>query len=141
MDLMFQPLRKYADFQGRARRMEYWLFVLFQWIVFIAAMIVGTLVDGILGNSRGDLGYGAATLTLVGLAWLGLLAPALAVSVRRLHDSGKSGWMILLSFIPFVGGLIVIVLMLIDGTPGPNQYGPDPKGRGADTPTVADTFA
>lgn len=71
----------------------------------------------------------------IGVAVLWVLAtfiPNIAVAVRRFHDQGQSGWMYLLSMIPYVGGIILLVFMCIDGTPGPNQYGPDPKGRGVD---------
>ena len=64
-----------------------------------------------------------------GLIMLGLLIPSLAVSIRRLHDTNRSGWWILIGLIPFLGALVLIVFYLLDGTPGPNKYGPDPKGR------------
>ena len=82
--------------------------------------------------------FGAGGWILIGLLCLWALftfIPNLAVAVRRLHDQDKSGWMILLALIPLVGGIIVLVFMLLDGTRGPNQYGPDPKG-----PAHGDTF-
>ncbi|HEX6224364.1 MAG TPA: DUF805 domain-containing protein [Chryseolinea sp.] len=110
-------LKKYADFNGRARRKEYWMFFLFQVIFSCAAVII----DSLLGfNSAGG---GALYLLYV----LATLVPALAVGVRRLHDIGKSGWMILISLIPIIGSIWLIVLFATEGEPGTNQYGPDPK--------------
>lgn len=141
MDLMFQPLRKYADFQGRARRSEYWLFYLFQVILGFLIGFVGGFVDVAMGFQPGALGMGTVGLTLSVIMWLVFFVPNLAVGVRRLHDSNKSGWLLLLGLIPVLGWIALLIFFVLDGTPGPNQYGPDPKGRGADTPTVADTFA
>ncbi len=124
MDWMLMPLRRYADFSGRSQRQEYWMFVL----GVILAAIVLAIIEGIvgIGGSVGGV-YGPLTLLLV----LAIFIPALAVQVRRFHDQDKSGWFVLLNFIPFVGGLIVLVFMCLDGTPGPNRFGPDPKGRGS----------
>ncbi|MCP3753765.1 DUF805 domain-containing protein [Streptomyces sp. TBY4] len=106
-------VKKYADFSGRARRQEYWMYTL----IYIALLIVVLIVDFSL--STYPLLY-----TLLGL---GLFLPSLAVGVRRLHDQGKSGWWILVGFIPLVGWIWAIVLMATEGTPGPNEYGPSPK--------------
>ncbi|MDO8296647.1 MAG: DUF805 domain-containing protein [Caulobacter sp.] len=121
MELMFQPLKKYADFQGRARRSEYWLFVLFQIIVYIIAAVLGAIAGG------GDSG---AVNLLVGVVSLGLLLPSLAVSVRRLHDIDRTGWWVLIGLIPLIGGIVLFIFSLLDGTAGRNRFGPDPKGRG-----------
>ncbi|MBC2777559.1 DUF805 domain-containing protein [Parasphingopyxis marina] len=129
MEYMLMPLRRYADFEGRSRRTEYWMFVLFYVILFVAAFVVGMILDAILGSMSGG-GMGIITMILViGLA-LALFVPSLAVQVRRFHDQDKSGWFVLLGFIPYVGGIIVLVFMCLDGTPGPNRFGPDPKERG-----------
>ena len=136
MDLMFQPLRKYADFTGRARRMEFWLF----WLLLIGIEIVFSILIGMVGGSMTalvDPSVGMAAMSgpamglwaVYGLIMLGLLIPSLAVSMRRLHDTNRSGWWILIGLIPFLGALVLIVFYLLDGTPGPNKYGPDPKGR------------
>ena len=119
MELMFQPLWKYATFSGRAQRMEYWLFVLF----YVVASIVATVVDVALGLTlNGDNGLG-----LVGTIWgLALLLPSLAVSVRRLHDTDRSGWWILLMFVPVVGTIVLIVFFCLRGDEGRNRFGPDP---------------
>ena len=103
---------KYADFNGRARRPEYWYFVLFNFLI-------GTAVGVVTG--------------LIGIDWLSyiysvaLLVPGIAVGVRRLHDIGKSGWWLLISFIPLIGGIWLIILMAKEGDHGNNAFGPDPK--------------
>ena len=120
MDWMTLPLKRYAEFTGRSRRKEYWMFFL-----FIIAVSVGLgIVEAILGLSAtiGDA-YGPISL----LFMLAIFIPSLAVQVRRFHDQGKSGWFVLLNFIPLLGSLIVLVFMCLDGTDGPNEYGPDPK--------------
>ena len=140
---MFQPLRKYADFNGRARRSEYWLFALFQ--ILLAIVLYGVILAIGLSNGREQLDENSPmaivaglVVILAGIAWLALVIPGLAVMVRRLHDSNHSGWLVLIGFVPF-GGLVLFVFSLLDGTPGPNQYGPDPKGRGQ--VSVSETFS
>ena len=129
MEWMLMPLRRYADFSGRSRRKEYWMFLLGLVIVFV----VLSMVEGLLGLG-GLVGgvYGPLTLLLA----LAIFIPALAVQVRRFHDQGRTGWLVLLNLIPFIGGLIVLVFMVLDGKRGPNQYGPDPKNA-----VTSDTFA
>ena len=112
-------LKKYVDFSGRARRKEYWMFVLFHVIFVIAAVVVDSLMG---------LTFDASGLGFVYLLYaLATLLPGLAVSVRRLHDIGKSGWMILVSLIPIIGGIWLLVLAVTEGEPNANQYGPNPK--------------
>lgn len=111
------------------------MFVLFQVIVLLAAIIVGAIFGGLFGASGGaseDAAgvFGIVTLVLVGIIWLAILIPTIAVMVRRFHDQDKSGWFVLLQFIPYIGGIVLFVFMCIDGTPGPNRYGEDPKARG-----------
>jgi uncharacterized membrane protein YhaH (DUF805 family) len=113
-----EVLKKYAVFSGRARRKEYWFFVLFNAIFAIAAMVL----DNILGLAIEDVGYGPFYI----LYALATIVPGLAVSVRRLHDIGKSGWYILLAMIPCVGAIILLIFDLTPGDPGDNEYGPDP---------------
>jgi uncharacterized membrane protein YhaH (DUF805 family) len=119
-DYMKLPLQRYADFSGRSRRMEYWMF----FVGYLGAAIIASILDGILGMS-GMIGgvYGPLTLLL----GLGCIVPSIACMVRRLHDQDKSGWFALLAFIPLLGGLILLVFMFLEGTRGDNQYGPDPK--------------
>ncbi|PAP75803.1 DUF805 domain-containing protein [Rubrivirga marina] len=110
----------YADFDGRARRKEYWMFTL----INVGIMIGLSIVAGILGaiwEPLGWLGY----LVYIGYA-LAVIVPGIAVSIRRLHDTGKTGWLLLLGLIPLLG-LVLIYFMVIEGDSGPNEYGPDPK--------------
>ncbi|RQS18043.1 DUF805 domain-containing protein [Burkholderia sp. Bp8992] len=112
-------LNKYATFEGRARRAEYWYFTLLSVILSIAAQVIGA------GGRDGGL----VTLLLLGiicLASLALLIPGIAVSVRRLHDTGRSGWFLLIALIPVVGGILLLVWMCSRGTDGPNRFGADP---------------
>ena len=118
MNWYLEVLKKYAVFSGRARRKEYWFFVLFNAIFAIAAMIL----DNILGLAIEDAGYGPFYI----LYALATIVPGVAVSVRRLHDIGKSGWYILLAIIPCVGAIILLIFDLTPGDPGDNEYGPDP---------------
>ncbi|MBM70673.1 MAG: hypothetical protein CME43_14490 [Haliea sp.] len=110
---------KYAMFNGRARRKEYWFFVLFN----ILASIALGIVDTITGTFNDEMGVGL----LGGIYWLAVLIPAIAVAVRRLHDTGRTGWWLLLAFIPVIGGLVLLIFMVFDSEPGDNQYGPNPK--------------
>ena len=112
-------MKKYVDFSGRARRKEYWMFVLFNIIFGIVAVIL----DNILGTASEDLGYGL----FYGLFALAVMLPTLAVTVRRLHDLGKSGWWFFISLIPIIGGIWLFVLTVTDSQPGDNQYGANPK--------------
>jgi uncharacterized membrane protein YhaH (DUF805 family) len=114
-----QALQKYAVFSGRARRKEYWLFYLFN-IIFTLGLAI---LDVLLGSFDRASGIGV----LSGLYSLGVLIPNLAVTVRRLHDTDHSGWWLLILLVPFVGGIVLLIFMLIDSMPGDNQYGPNPK--------------
>jgi uncharacterized membrane protein YhaH (DUF805 family) len=115
-------LEKYVGFSGRARRSEYWYFVLFTLIV---SMVAGIL-DGILGTMDDDTNVGV----IGSIASLALLLPSIAVAIRRLHDTSRSGWWILIGLIPIVGWIILIVFYVQDSH-GDNTYGPSPKGAGA----------
>lgn len=130
MEYMFMPLKRYADFSGRSRRTEYWMFVLFQVLLIGAVFVLGAILGTF--NQTGAGGAGSTVIViLLMIVVLGLFIPGLAVQVRRLHDQDKTGWLVLLGLIPYIGGIILLVLMCLDGTPGDNQYGADPKGRGA----------
>ena len=113
--------KKYATFTGRARRTEYWMFYLFNMIF----AFVLSFMDGILGLTNNG-GYGP----LYGLYGLAVLIPAIAVGVRRMHDTGRSGWWLLLPIANFV-------FLVSDGTTGSNQYGADPKASVAGVATSA----
>jgi len=132
MDYMLMPLRRYADFQGRSRRKEYWMFtlgVVLLYIVFVILAGISGLFSsfGPDGGSQGPSIFGWIVIALIAVAVIGLIIPSIAVQVRRFHDQDKSGWFCLLSFIPYIGGIIVTVFMIIDGTRGPNRFGEDPK--------------
>ncbi len=175
MHWMLMPLRRYADFTGRSRRTEYWMFVLFQLLVYGALFV---LFFGLLGTAftmNNQSGAAAGIIGFIGLMlvgfviWLALLVPSLAVTVRRLHDTNRSGWWFggyllanfgfnivsgamlttlgqsasspeqmmmamgglvgLFGIAMFVYAITLLVFFCLDGTPGPNRYGPDPKGR------------
>lgn len=123
MEWMLMPLKRYADFSGRSRRKEYWMFCLFYSLALLATVLVIGMGAAISAPAErpGPLGYlGFALMMLVILA---LLVPSLAVQVRRFHDMDKSGWFVLLNCIPYVGGFIVLIMMMLDGTLGPNRFG------------------
>ncbi len=140
MEWMILPLRRYADFSGRSRRKEYWMFTLLQLIVYGAAAIVGGIFALIYNATAGgsDAGgvFAVIFVVLFVIVALGLIIPNIAVTVRRFHDQDKSGWFILLNFIPYVGGFVVLVFMCLEGTRGANRYGDDPK-----SPSHFDVFA
>jgi uncharacterized membrane protein YhaH (DUF805 family) len=134
MSLMFQPLKKYAEFSGRARRSEYWLFTLFIILVEIAYFILLSVIGG---GTRGNMNpIGMVLSGLYFLFVLGIIIPSLAVSFRRLHDTDRSAWWLLIALLPFIGGLVLLVFTVLPGTNGPNKFGPDPKGS-----TTGDTAA
>jgi len=189
MEWMLMPIRRYFDFSGRSRRMEYWMWVVFQFLIGIAFWILMFVVAGtaifavgagmeskdpsMLAATGAGVGIGMFVLLgLYALVGLFLLIPSLAVAVRRLHDTNRSGWWLLApigcecivlvatmlaagaavtdpqramvpGLIALIAGLaamvlalILLVFMFLDGTPGPNRYGADPKGR-----VEASTFA
>lgn len=113
MEWYVKVLQNYFVFSGRARRKEYWMYVL----VSAVASILLSIVDGILGSGR-------LLQTLYSLA---VLIPSLAVLVRRLHDTGRSGWWYFIVLIPIVGAIVLFVFAVLEGEPGPNRYGMDPK--------------
>jgi uncharacterized membrane protein YhaH (DUF805 family) len=119
-------LRKYGVFSGRAQASEYWFFYLAlaiaNAVIFVALMIPALAMMDPVTQEPGVLGsIGSA---LIGIIALGTFVPLLAAGVRRLHDTGRSGWFYLLCLVPFVGGIILIVLLVMPGVQGPNQYGP-----------------
>lgn len=137
------PLRRYAEFSGRSRRLEFWMFQL------LNIVIGGLLVSVMFANFAFAFGGGYSStspgmeigfwlpVVLILIWWAVILVPGIAVTVRRLHDRDMSGWwylgFVISWFIPLVGlfaWIAFLVLMLLDGTPGPNRYGEDPKGRG-----------
>ncbi|MES2289866.1 MAG: DUF805 domain-containing protein [Pseudomonadota bacterium] len=186
MEWMILPLKKYAQFSGRSRRKEFWMWVLFVILVMIALSIVDAML-GLGGSARtssatmepGVTGFGGAAGVTGGVLTtifsLAILIPNLAVQVRRLHDTDRSGWWVLLPVVPYVigivlmlggaagglaaggvtaaaggalavggvmmligaiCGLVVLVFMCLDGTRGPNRFGPDPKNPEANLDEV-----
>lgn len=119
MNWYVKCLKQYADFSGRARRKEYWMFVLFNVLIMIVLMVI----DAALGLSAGDSALGVMS----GIYSLAVLIPSIAVCVRRLHDVGKSGWYYLLGFIPIVGPIILLVWYCTEGERSTNAWGEDPK--------------
>jgi len=119
MNWYLKVLKDYALFTGRARRKEYWMFTLFNLIFYAIAIAL----DNLLGTAIEGIGYGLFYI----LYALGVLIPSIAVAVRRLHDVGKSGWMLLIGFIPLIGAIWLLVLFVTDSHPGENEYGPNPK--------------
>ncbi len=113
-------LKKYAVFSGRASRSEFWWFVLFNIIV---SFVLG-FIEGLIGMSN-EYGYGP----LSGIYMLAVLLPSIGVAIRRLHDSGKTGWWLLLSFVPIVGAIVLIIFYVLDSDPGANEYGEPVKGQ------------
>jgi len=113
MDWYLEVLRKYAVFTGRAQRKEYWMFVLFNFIIVSILWFLETIAGGpgILPN----------------LYNLAVLLPALAVAVRRLHDIDRTGWWILIMLIPIIGAVVLLVFLVQDSQEGENEYGPNPK--------------
>jgi uncharacterized membrane protein YhaH (DUF805 family) len=114
MNYYLDVLKKYAVFTGRARRKEYWMFFLFNIII---SFVIG-FIDGLVG-----------TVGILSIVYaLGMLLPGLGVSIRRLHDTDRSGWWLFISLVPIVGFIVLLVFLVSDSQPGENKYGPNPKG-------------
>ena len=156
IDWAKRPLQKYAVFSGRAPRSEFWWYTL----AVIIASVVANIIDSILGFGGMLAAYGLVSLVLA----LALLVPGIAVTVRRLHDTNRSGWWILIALVPYgilafmiggaaatgdmgamataglfgivalIGAIVLLVFMVLPGTPGDNRYGPDPYGGGVAAP-------
>ncbi|MCL1046477.1 MULTISPECIES: DUF805 domain-containing protein [Shewanella] len=120
MDWYIKVLKNYINFKDRARRKEYWFFVLFN---LIAGIVLG-LIDNMTGTLSPETGYGL----LSGIYSLLVFLPGLGVTVRRLHDTGRTGWWILIGLIPLIGALVLLYFLVSDSEQETNQYGPNPKG-------------
>jgi uncharacterized membrane protein YhaH (DUF805 family) len=129
MNWFIAVIKKYAVFDGRARRTEYWMFNLFNFLIVFVLEIPFFAVSSMSTNSNSSLPSFLITLftSIVSLYSLALIIPSLAVTVRRLHDIGKSGWWYFISIVPVIGGIWLLVLLCTDSEPGLNQYGPNPK--------------
>jgi uncharacterized membrane protein YhaH (DUF805 family) len=121
MNWYMQALSKYAVFSGRARRREYWTFVLVNGFILSLVYVIYYFM-----LFSGSLKWGLVTF-IIGIFGLLIIIPSWAVLVRRLHDTGRSGWWIFINFVPLVGSLILLIILLSDSQNGPNQYGPNPK--------------
>jgi uncharacterized membrane protein YhaH (DUF805 family) len=113
MEWYFSVLKQYVVFEGRARRKEYWMFSLFNFVIVIAIGIIESVI-----------GTGGVIYSLYLLL---ILIPSIAVTIRRLHDTGRSGWWLLVAFIPLVGSIILLVFLVLDSETGNNHYGANPK--------------
>ncbi|MDD2805830.1 MAG: DUF805 domain-containing protein [Elusimicrobiales bacterium] len=129
MDWYLAALKNYVGFSGRARRKEYWLFFLFNLLAVFGLSFVD-IVSGLYSKSLGAGLFGGAYSLLV-------LLPSIAVSVRRLHDTARSAWWLLLAIVPFIGPLALVVIYCLEGTPGENEYGGDPKAPAPEAPAYA----
>ena len=118
MNWYVEVLKKYAVFSGRARRMEYWVFVLINLIISFALSFIEGLARG---TSMQEISV------LSSLYSLAVVLPTLGVTVRRLHDTGRSGWWLLVALVPIIGAIVLLIFMVIDSDPGENSYGPNPK--------------
>lgn len=119
MNWYLKVLKNYAVFEGRAQRKEYWFFALFHQII----IFVLVYLDILMASAGNAPGVGVFQLVYT----LATLLPALAVTVRRLHDTDRSGWWLLLAFIPLIGALILLFFFVQDSTPGKNRFGENPK--------------
>jgi uncharacterized membrane protein YhaH (DUF805 family) len=117
MKWYLEVLKKYAVFSGRAHRREFWMFTLIDVII----VIVISVVEGLVGS------FGIICL----IYNLAVLIPCIAVTVRRLHDTDRNGWWILISLIPLIGAIVLLVFTVQDSKPGENRYGPNPKSETA----------
>ena len=132
IDAVRSGFSNYVTFSGRARRSEFWFWFLFAIIAGVVAAVLDSMLFPAMMDVQTDLGDGVASFSAQGgpisaLVSLGLFLPGLAVAVRRLHDVDRSGWWLLLAFIPLIGIIVLIVWWCTEGTRGPNRFGPDPK--------------
>lgn len=124
LNYALMPFRKYAQFQGRSRRAEYWWYTL---LVVVVSIVLAGIDMAMLGASAGSPG-------MLGLIWAAAtFIPSIAVGVRRLHDTNRSGFWLLIAFIPLIGAIVLLVFFVMDGTPGENKFGPSPKLNVNDT--------
>ncbi|MEG3613569.1 DUF805 domain-containing protein [Isoptericola haloaureus] len=128
---------KYATFSGRARRSEFWWWALFTFLVSIVVSIIVSATGGYSINTETMMPEFGASYLLVVVVNLAFLLPSLAVTVRRLHDTDRSGFWWFIGLVPFVGPIVLLVFMVLEGSPGANRFGPSPKGAAAPVqPTV-----
>lgn len=119
MSWFVKALKNYGVFRGRARRKEYWYFILF----YVLGCVILSAIDGAMAATDQNPGWGVLTAIFV----LAMLVPSVSVGVRRLHDTDRSGWWLLLSAIPLIGTIVLLVFTVQDSQPGENRFGPNPK--------------
>lgn len=118
MNWYLRVIKKYAVFSGRARRKEYWIFMLLNFIIGLVLALIDSMIFG-----QRDIGI------LGSLYSLAMIIPSIAVSVRRLHDTGRSGGWLFINLVPLIGWIVFLIFTLIDSQPGDNKYGPNPKNE------------
>ncbi len=124
MEWYIKVLKNYTEFEGRARRKEYWMFTLVNLLIVMGLQAVLFMVAGM--NPESSLGL--LLSGILGIYSLGVFIPSLAVGVRRLHDTGRSGWWLLISLVPVIGFIVLLVFLVQDSQAGSNRYGSNPKG-------------
>ena len=122
LDWATRPLKKYADFSGRAPRAEYWWF----YLLIIVGYVIATILDSMLGLGQTVGPYGVLMCVFA----LAMLIPSIAAGIRRLHDTDRSGWWLLIGLVPLIGAIVLIVFFVSQGNQGPNKYGDDPYAGG-----------
>ncbi len=122
MDAFITVWKKSFNFSERAQRKEYWMFALINLIVIVALSMIGSLIGGATESLTGSV--------LVMVYAVACAIPSIAVGVRRMHDTGRSGWWLLINFVPFIGGIWFFVLTVLDSKPETNQWGPSSKYSG-----------
>ena len=132
IDAVRSGFSNYVTFSGRARRSEFWFWFLFAIIAGVVAAVLDSMLFPAMMDVQTEMGDGVASFSAQGgpisaLVSLGLFLPGLAVAMRRLHDVDRSGWWLLLAFVPLIGIIVLIVWWCTEGTRGPNRFGPDPK--------------
>jgi uncharacterized membrane protein YhaH (DUF805 family) len=128
MHWLIDPIRfHYADFNGRASRREYWMFLLMYMVVFVPVIVLIGFMSAVMSANAGE-GFALIGIALVFVLLMSVIVPSIAIQVRRLHDIGKSGWWYLLSFVPYIGGIILLILSAQPSQVGTNAYGPNPYG-------------
>jgi uncharacterized membrane protein YhaH (DUF805 family) len=127
MNWYLKALKQFKNYKGRARRKEFWMFTLFHVLIILVITLINFLLKYITNDFEGKDLIVQIIGTVMGIYILAMLIPSLSLTVRRLHDVDKSGWMILISFIPIIGGIWLLILMLTDSSSNENQYGVNPK--------------
>lgn len=132
MNWYLNVLKNYTNFTGRARRKEYWMFLLFHYLIIFLFTILIALSSETFSNSSEMDTFSIILVILLMLYFLGTILPFLAVTARRLHDTDKSAWWYLICIIPYIGRFIIFIFTCMDSYGGTNKWGPNPKKDGSD---------